>query len=115
MKSVVLYSRNDFVKSKLGTLFVISHLHDDMVNAVKYAKDVKFFKYCAQRLEVKNNMKFGGDFGHELVESPGDKALVLYPDMMTIHDDFSGNFTYVGTFDDVKAAYGITSCMFKFE
>ena len=115
MKSVVLYSHNDFVKSKLGTLFVISHLHDDMANAVKYSKDVKFFKYYAQRLEVKSNMKFGGDFGRKLVESSGDKALVLHPDMTTIYDDFSGNFTYAGTFEDVKAAYGITSCMFKFE
>lgn len=30
MKTIQLYSRNDVVKSKLGTLFMISHVHDAM-------------------------------------------------------------------------------------
>ena len=109
MKTISLYSKDDVIKSKLGTLFIISHVHDDMKKAVEYAFDIKFFKYYAQRLEIKNNMKWGGDFGNDLMNSPGDKALVLYTEMMTINDNFNGNFTYVGSLEEVKAANGITS------
>ena len=109
MKIVTLYSKDDIIKSKLGTLFKISNVHDDMKKAVEYAFDIKFFKYYAQRLEVKNNMKWGGDFSHDLIESPGDKALVLHPDMVPLYDDFTGSFTYAGTLEEVKAANGITS------
>lgn len=107
MKTIQLYSQNDIIKSKLGTLFMISHVHDAMQEAVKHAFKIDFFKYYAQRLEVKNDMKIGGDFGNVLMKSPGDKTLLLHPEMVTIHDDFNGNFTYVGTLEEVKAAYGI--------
>ena len=107
MKTIQLYSQNDIIKSKLGTLFMISHIHDDMPEAVKQAFKIDFFKYYAQRLEVKNDMKIGGDFDNVLMKSPGDKTLLLHPEMVSIHDDFGENFTYVGTLEEVKAAYGI--------
>lgn len=109
MKTISLYSKDDVIKSKLGTLFMISHVHSDMKKAVEHTFDIKFFKYFAQRLEIKNNMKWGGDFGHDLIESPRDKALVLHPDLVTIYDDFTGNFTYAGTLEEVKTANGVTS------
>lgn len=109
MKTISLYNRDDIIKSKLGTMFMISHMHNYMKNESNGIYEIKFFKYYAQRLEIKNNMKWGGDFGHTLIESPGDKALVLYPELVTVYDDFTGNFTYAGTLEEVKAANGITN------
>ena len=107
MKSVQLYSQNDVIKSKLGTLFMISHVHDAMQEAVKHAFKIDFFKYYAKRLEVKNGMKIGGDADNVLMKSPMDKTLLVYPEMTTIYDDFSGGFTYVGTIKEVLDSYGI--------
>ena len=107
MKSVQLYSQNDVIKSKLGTLFMISHVHDAMQEVVKHAFKIDFFKYYAKRLEVKNGMKIGGDFDNVLMKSPMDKTLLIYPEMVSIYDDFSGSFTYVGTIKEVLDSYGI--------
>ena len=108
MKNAMLYARDDVVRSKLGTLLIIYHV-TGMEDAVKYSKGITFCKYYAQRLEVRHNKKFGGDFGPDFLESPGDNALVFTHDDVTIYDDFSGNFTYEGTLDEFKAANNITS------
>lgn len=107
MKTIQLYSQNDVVKSKLGTLFMISHVHDAMQEVVKQAFKIDFFKYYAKRLEVKNDTKIGGKFDNVLMKSPMDKTLLVYPEMVSIYDDFSGGFTYVGTIKEVLDLYGI--------
>ena len=107
MKSIQLYSQNDVIKSKLGTLFMISHVHDAMQEVVKHAFKIDFFKYYAKRLEVKNDTKIGGKFDNVLMKSPMDKTLLVYPEMVSIYDDFSGGFTYVGTIKEVLDLYGI--------